>query len=250
MAYLSLQRRHNECDCVSNHRRLHCLLNRLFRHRSKKTSKLCVTGLCGGNPSVTGGFPSQLASNEESVSIWWRHHDNCSLRFIHTNVIEIISFSGKTYSMEIGTHLSIGLSYTQAIKSRHEICPPGNHFGCNLFNGNPHSRVVYLICVIYFIVDVCIDMNTFCSDKPIQMFEFGCFDLIYAITKRPCWTLLFYIIIFLVINITICQFFVTSYVMPKTSCHGHNSRITDRLSVVSSLKGQVMRSFDGFVVVG
>ena len=50
-----------------------CLLNRLFRRRSKKTSKLRVTGLCEGNPPVTGGFPSQKDSNAENVSIWWRH---------------------------------------------------------------------------------------------------------------------------------------------------------------------------------
>ena len=34
-----------------------CLLNRLFRHRSKKTSKLPVTGLCDGKSLVTGEFP-------------------------------------------------------------------------------------------------------------------------------------------------------------------------------------------------
>ena len=34
--------------------RLCCLLNRLFRRRSNKTSKLCVTGLCAGNSPVTG----------------------------------------------------------------------------------------------------------------------------------------------------------------------------------------------------
>ena len=39
------------------------LLNHLFRITSKKTSKLHVTGLCEGNPPVTGGFPSQRASN-------------------------------------------------------------------------------------------------------------------------------------------------------------------------------------------
>ena len=44
------------------------------RHRSKKTSKLCVTGLCEGNSPVTGEFPTQRASNAENVSIWWRHH--------------------------------------------------------------------------------------------------------------------------------------------------------------------------------
>ena len=35
---------------------------------------LRVTGLCERNPLVTGGFPSQRASNAEKVSIWWRHH--------------------------------------------------------------------------------------------------------------------------------------------------------------------------------
>ena len=34
------------------------------------TSKLIITGLCEGNPSVTGRFPSQRASNAENVSIW------------------------------------------------------------------------------------------------------------------------------------------------------------------------------------
>ena len=46
-----------------------CLLNRLFRRRSKKTPKLPVTGLCEGNSPV-----AQRDSNAENVSIWWRHH--------------------------------------------------------------------------------------------------------------------------------------------------------------------------------
>ena len=41
--YNSLRWCHNERDGVSNHRHIECLLNRLFRQRSKKTSKLCVT---------------------------------------------------------------------------------------------------------------------------------------------------------------------------------------------------------------
>ena len=44
-------------------------------HRSKKTSKLCVTGLCEGNSPVTGEFLAQRASNAENVSIWWRLHE-------------------------------------------------------------------------------------------------------------------------------------------------------------------------------
>ena len=42
--------------------------------RSKKPSKLRVTGLCAGNSSVTGEFPAQMPSNAEKFSIWWRHH--------------------------------------------------------------------------------------------------------------------------------------------------------------------------------
>ena len=63
---MSIQkRRHNECDG------LECLLNRFFI--SKETSKLRIAGLCERNPSMTGGFPSQRASNAETVSTWWRH---------------------------------------------------------------------------------------------------------------------------------------------------------------------------------
>ena len=71
----TLQWRHNEHDGVSNHQPHNCLLNHIFRHRSKKTSKLRVTGLCAGNSPVTGEFPAQRTSYRENVSIWWRHHD-------------------------------------------------------------------------------------------------------------------------------------------------------------------------------
>ena len=39
---LSLQWRHNERDGVSNHQRLGCLLNRLFRHKLKVKSKFHI----------------------------------------------------------------------------------------------------------------------------------------------------------------------------------------------------------------
>ena len=53
--------------------------NVCLRHRSKKTPKLGVTGLCGGggggggDPPVTSRFPSQRVSNAENVSISGRH---------------------------------------------------------------------------------------------------------------------------------------------------------------------------------
>ena len=71
----ALRWRHNGHDGISNHQPHHCLLNSLFVCRSKKTSKLRVSGLCVGNSPGTGGIPAQMASNVENVSIWWRHHE-------------------------------------------------------------------------------------------------------------------------------------------------------------------------------
>ena len=71
----TLRWRHNGRDGVANHQPHECVLNSLFRRRSKKTSKLRVTCLCEGNSPVTGDFPAQMASDAENVSIWWRHHD-------------------------------------------------------------------------------------------------------------------------------------------------------------------------------
>ena len=69
----AITRRRNGHDSVSNHQPHDCLLNRLFRRRSKKTSKLRVTGVWAGNSPGTGEFRAQT-SNAENVSIWWRHH--------------------------------------------------------------------------------------------------------------------------------------------------------------------------------
>ena len=66
---IPLRWRHNGRDSVSNHQPRHCLLNRLFRRRSKKTSKLRVTDLCAGNSPGTGEFPAQVVGNAENVSI-------------------------------------------------------------------------------------------------------------------------------------------------------------------------------------
>ena len=64
---LSLQWRHNEPDGISNHQHRDCLLNCLFRRRSKKTSNPRVTGFCEGNSPVTGEFPSQRACDAEML---------------------------------------------------------------------------------------------------------------------------------------------------------------------------------------
>ena len=87
-----LQWRHNGHDVVSNHQPHDCLLNRLFGRRSKKTSKVCVTGLSAGNSPVTSEFPAQMASNAEIVPIWWRHHDHLNTCSFKPNARCFLSF--------------------------------------------------------------------------------------------------------------------------------------------------------------
>ena len=78
---MSLRWHHNGRDGVSDHQPHDCLLSSLFMRRSKKTSKLRVTGLCEGNSPVTGEFPSQTTSKTENISIWWRHRVRMDLRW-------------------------------------------------------------------------------------------------------------------------------------------------------------------------
>ena len=96
----TLQWRHNDLAGVSNHQIHDCLLKPLFTCRSKKTSKLHVTGLCVGNSPLSGEFPAQRASNTENVAIWWRHHADqicihCSLfiAFLQLPLEYIYTFS-------------------------------------------------------------------------------------------------------------------------------------------------------------
>ena len=77
-----LQWRHDGRGGISNDQTHHCWLSRLFRSRWKKTSKLCVTGLCDGNSPVTGDLPAQRASKAKNVFIWWRHHGIHAFRIL------------------------------------------------------------------------------------------------------------------------------------------------------------------------
>ena len=92
---------HNERDGVSNHRRLGCLLNRLFRLRSKKISKLRVTGLYGGNSPVT---PHKGPVTWKFVFILWRHHGHVSFP-----VPLCVSKIGKPHWRWVGRLWFIGL---------------------------------------------------------------------------------------------------------------------------------------------
>ena len=88
---MALQWCHNDHDGVSNHQPHGCLLNRLFRRKSKKISKLRVTGLCVGNSSGPVNSPHKgpftrkmfpfddviivhsFDSSDADNKTWWHH---------------------------------------------------------------------------------------------------------------------------------------------------------------------------------
>ena len=76
----SLRWRHDGPDGVSNHQPPDCLRNRLFRRRSKKTSKLRVTSLSARKSPVTGEFPAQRPVTRKMFpfdDIIMLHWDDC-----------------------------------------------------------------------------------------------------------------------------------------------------------------------------
>ena len=92
--YLS-EWRPNACDGILNQRRFDCLLNPLSMRRSKKTSRLRVTGLCEGNSPVTGEFPAQRTSNAENASIWWRRYDDQII--VYSTMFAGVLFTNRNY---------------------------------------------------------------------------------------------------------------------------------------------------------
>ena len=115
----ALRWRHYGRESISNHQPHRCLLNRLFRRRSKKTSKLRVTGLCAGHSPGTGEFRAQMASNAENVSIWVRHHGICS--FHHVTKMSTCWLSGDIlHRVPISFHLFLD-RFTCIKRNRHFI---------------------------------------------------------------------------------------------------------------------------------
>ena len=96
----TLRWRHNDHTGVSNHQPHGCLLNRLFRRTSKKTSKLRVTGLCAW--PVT----RKMLPFDDVIMKWMqRNHDMIHVR---TNIAFCTYFS--TSQIRTGTSPEIILT--------------------------------------------------------------------------------------------------------------------------------------------
>ena len=82
---LTLRWRHNEPDGVSNHQPWDCLLNCLFRCRSKKIPKLRVTGLCAENSPGPVNSPHKRPVTRKMFPF-----DDVIMTYIHMVVISKI----------------------------------------------------------------------------------------------------------------------------------------------------------------
>ena len=135
----TLQWRHNGPSSVPNHQPHEFLLNRLFRRRSKKTSKLRVTGLCAWNSPGTGEFPAQMARNAGNVSIWWRHHDLVTIQIFSGGIISIISSANWP--------LQSGITGPYKCVRNHTYWGLRNNWGMQFKNGlqNLWGNIVFLI---------------------------------------------------------------------------------------------------------
>ena len=104
----TLQWHHNGHDSISNHQPYDFLLNRLFRRRSKKTSKLCATGLCARISPGTVEFPAQMASYAKNVTIWWRHHESICWWWWHTfgEHLKMLTITLATYCCCLLKHIA------------------------------------------------------------------------------------------------------------------------------------------------
>ena len=98
--WFSLQWRHDEYHGVSNHRRLKCLLNRLFRRTSKKQSKPRATGLCGGIHQ----WPVDSPQNGPVRRKWFPFDDVITLKE-HSVSAKGVENSSRITSLESGLRL-------------------------------------------------------------------------------------------------------------------------------------------------
>ena len=122
--WLTSHWRHNNHDCVSNHQPHGCLLNRLFRRRSKKTSKLRVTGLCVGNSPGPVNSPHKgpvtrkcfhlMTSSWKMLTRYRKHYDNSTL------VTKTLGLTSKDIDPTLS--LWVDIWYDGVIKWKHFPC--------------------------------------------------------------------------------------------------------------------------------
>ena len=119
---MALQWRHNGRDGVSNHQTHDCLLNHLFRRRSRKTSKLSVIGLYEGNAPVTCEFPHKgpVTRKIHLMTASWNHY--CEHGQETTQTIQWPGSLGQIYIKIHAWHQFSHITGLCCPRNRNRIC--------------------------------------------------------------------------------------------------------------------------------
>ena len=117
----TLQWRHNWRDGVSNHQPHGCLLNRSFRRRSKKTSKLRITGLCVGNSPGPMNSPHKWPVTRKMFPF-----DDVVMRLHYIYRFQILSAIISTFTVETLYSTIYYSKYFIELNFVYTICCPLN----------------------------------------------------------------------------------------------------------------------------
>ena len=116
---------------VWNHRLLHCFSTVCFDVHQRKHQSFVLLVLCEGNPPVTGGFPSQKASNAESISMRWCHH--VAPRYPAT-LIRIVSVCNMLrHHLHICMGVGVGMSQMYSCFDQ-QSCVKGSYYHLSIYN--------------------------------------------------------------------------------------------------------------------
>ena len=103
---------HEHHGITDHHQPLECLFMSLFVLTSNRHQRLALLALCEGNPLLTSGFPSQRASNVESMSMLWHHHEKDSSGIYADCILWLYLFWINTHTM----HAVKALCFTKYLK--------------------------------------------------------------------------------------------------------------------------------------
>ena len=158
--YFSLHWRYNDHDGVSNHQPQDCLLNRLFGRRSKKTSKLRVTGLCAGNSPGPVNFPQKWPVTRKMFPFddVIMYHINCDttnrdpsiIGFIIPQHNDVVGWVGGVYWFNSGRP-SVCLSVRLFVRP--------SHMPCQLCNTNSSGWIVFILGTMITSMRGCVAHN-------------------------------------------------------------------------------------------
>ena len=156
-----LQWRHNGRYGSSNHRRVDCLLNCLFRRRSQKHQSSASLSFVRG---------IHQASNAESVFIWWRHHAESSL---HTQTQKPRRFAS------MFTHMIYIQIYLMSLDVVVLTTMTGYHNAQGI-SANAIQWFDVIIIMIGWISGICwYKLNGMATDNKLTMYQ-------YNINLRSC----------------------------------------------------------------